>query len=130
MAKPPHAQRGNSPQRQGHQKVEVRQVQQWSGPLPSPDALDRFNKIIPNGADRVVKMAEAEQAHRIDYERTGLTASTAEARRGQYVGGALSLAAIICAAYTSHIGAPWQVSVAFLSLPIMGMIRALIRPRG
>jgi len=82
MSKPPHNQRGQQvqqqkPQQQAHQ-VSVQQVQQvqWSGPLPPPEALEKFNAVIPNGADRIVKMAEAEQAHRHEYEKSGLVAST------------------------------------------------------
>ena len=30
----------------------------YSGQLPHPDLLDRFNDLIPNGADRIMKMAE------------------------------------------------------------------------
>lgn len=131
MAKPSHALRGKQgqqPQQRTPQNLHVRQ--EWSGPLPPPAALEAFNRILPNGADRVVKMAEAEQAHRLEYEKTGLVASTREARLGQIVGGLLSFVALGGAIYTAHIGAPWQVSVAFLSLPIMGLVRALIRPRG
>ncbi|MGY6277633.1 DUF2335 domain-containing protein [Methylomonas sp. MgM2] len=36
----------------------------WSGPLPPPAALEQFNSIIDNGAERIFKMAEAEQAAR------------------------------------------------------------------
>lgn len=36
----------------------------YSGPIPPPDALERFNQIIPKGAHRILKMAEKQQAHR------------------------------------------------------------------
>lgn len=31
------------------------------GPLPSPEELRQFNEIIPNGAERIMRMAEKEQ---------------------------------------------------------------------
>lgn len=45
---------------------EIRKVQysQWIGPLPSPDALERFNQVIPGGAERIFQMAEEEGKHR------------------------------------------------------------------
>ena len=92
MAKPQHNLRG--PQRQQSSQVQPQQVsvhQQWTGPLPSPESLEKFNQVIPNGAERVVAMAEKEQSHRIEYEKLGLSASVKEARIGQFIG------ALICA---------------------------------
>lgn len=137
MSKPPHNQRGNrpvapqSPQQpsQQQQQVSVHAQTAWSGPLPSPAALERFNEIIPNGADRIVKMAESEQEHRIDYEKKGLAASTREAAVGQFLGAFISLAAIGAAAYTASIGAHWAVSAALVGIPVLGLVRAVVRPR-
>jgi uncharacterized membrane protein len=41
------------------------QAQQWTGPLPPPAALEQFERVIPGGAERILRMAEQEQAHRI-----------------------------------------------------------------
>src|SRR5215210_3890272 len=69
--------------------------EQWSGPIPPPAVLERLDRVVPGGAERVLRMAEKEQAHRIAYEREGLAASKADAWRGQYLGAAISLTAII-----------------------------------
>ena len=58
----------------------------WEGPLPNPEALERFDQVVPNGAERIFKMAEVEHAHRIAYETEALRVSVAEAKRGQYLG--------------------------------------------
>ena len=97
--------------------------------MPPPDALEKFNQIIPNGADRILKMAESEQAHRIEYEKAGVLATTREAKRGQYLGAAISLASIIAAAVSAGMGAHWAVSVAFVGVPVLGLVRAIVRPR-
>lgn len=57
-------------------------AQQWSGPLPPPGALDQFNQIIPNGAERIMHMVEQEQAHRIAYESSALQATIKDTQRG------------------------------------------------
>ena len=36
----------------------------FMGPIPPPGILAGYNNVIPNGADRVIMMAEKEQAHR------------------------------------------------------------------
>ena len=133
MSKPPHNQRGQHPaqpqaQPQGQRTV-LTSATGWSGPLPPPEALEKFNRIIPNGADRIVTMAEKEQAHRIQAEAEGLSATVAEARRGQFLGAAIAAIALAGAIFTAYIGAHWSVSVAMIGLTILGIIRAIIRPR-
>ena len=129
MSKPPHNQRGDRQQQVQQQPRQVAVREEWSGPLPPPAALERFNQIIPNGADRIVAMAEKEQAHRVEYEKIGLQASIGESRRGQFLGAAVSIAAVVGAVYAAHIGAHWGVSVALVGVPVLGIVRAIVRPR-
>lgn len=128
MSKPPHNQRGQHPQ-QVQQQVQQVQVQQWSGPLPAPADLEKFNQVIPDGAQRIFAMAEKEQIHRIDFEKFGLAASIKEHRRGQYLGAAISISAVIGAAITAIMGVHWTVSVALVGVPVLGLVRAIVKPR-
>ena len=41
---------------------------QFSGPLPPPELLGQYNAIIPNGAERIMEMAEKQHSHRISLE--------------------------------------------------------------
>ena len=41
----------------------VQSVQSISGPLPSPDIISEYDKVLPGAADRIIKMAESEQTH-------------------------------------------------------------------
>lgn len=41
-------------ERQGHQVIAGRvEINQFSGPLPHPDILARYNEIVPGAADRI-----------------------------------------------------------------------------
>lgn len=128
MKKPPPT--GNKPAVVNHQ---VATATQWQGPLPPPDALEKFNTIVENGAERVFRMAEQEQQHRIDQERAALEsnidAARAEmesARRGLMLGAAVSIISILAALATVYFGAHWSVSVALVGVPLMSVARALI----
>jgi hypothetical protein len=90
----------------------------WSGPLPPPAELEKIDQIIPGGADRLLRMAEKEQAHRIG-----------DAKRGQYLGWSLAAGAVIAAAVVSLCHGPWQVSVALVGIPVLGAVQALIQGR-
>jgi uncharacterized membrane protein len=102
------------------------QTTQWIGPLPPPDALEQFNHIIPNGAERIFEMTLAEQRHRQLRESEALSASIADTRRGQILGGIVASLAICGAVTASYLGGNWAVSVALVSVPVMAMVKAFV----
>ncbi|MGH7450205.1 MAG: DUF2335 domain-containing protein, partial [bacterium] len=70
---------------------QIREFSAFSGPLPPPEAVEHYNKIIPNGADRLLKMVELQSEHRRACEETGLKASISISKRGQILAFLLSL---------------------------------------
>lgn len=66
----------------------------YFGILPHPEHLDKYNNIIPNGAERIMAMAEKEQDETITMEQKRLTANIKLARWGQAIGALLTLALI------------------------------------
>ena len=42
---------------------------QFSGPLPDPQNLQRYEQILPGSAERIMAMAETQLAHRIQNKR-------------------------------------------------------------
>jgi len=103
------------------------QAAQWAGPLPPPAALEHFERVIPGGAERILRMAEIEQSHRIDNEQKSLRAGIADTRLGKYLGTAITVLAIIAALVVVYLRGPWQVAVAFVGVPVLTAVRALIR---
>jgi uncharacterized membrane protein len=39
-------------------------ISAFQGPLPPPDVLERYNLVVPNGAERIMAMAESQVHHR------------------------------------------------------------------
>ncbi len=54
----------------------------FSGPIPPPEIFAGYDKALPNGADRVMKMAEREQEHRHKMEDTIVGKESFEKRAG------------------------------------------------
>lgn len=104
----------------------IAQHQQWSGPLPPPEALAQFNDIIPNGAERIMAMVESEQKHRIDSESRILTATIVDNVRGMWIGFTLAGLAIGGAIFTSYLDVHPVVSVALVGLPLVLLIQAFL----
>ena len=110
-----------------HKQQVITQQQTWTGPLPPPAALEHFNQIIPDGAQRIMQMVEQEQAHRISQDKTALNAEIADTRRGHWIGGLVSVGAIAASIYTASIGAHATVSIALVGLPIAIIVQSFLK---
>ncbi|HEY1716940.1 MAG TPA: DUF2335 domain-containing protein [Verrucomicrobiae bacterium] len=78
-----------------------------SAPLPEPSELAAYSQIIPNGADRIMKMAEAQTAHRIQIEKTVIFSQKNQAFRGQVFGLIVGLGGLSLATYAAMNGHDW-----------------------
>lgn len=66
--------------------AEVRSIlhsRTFSGPLPPPEILAQYDEIVHEGANRIVEMAEKEQAHRHSLETTSVEGNIKSEKRGQ-----------------------------------------------
>jgi uncharacterized membrane protein len=111
----------------GDQSVEQVMAQRyWSGALPRPEDFAKYNAIVPDAAERILAMAEKEQEHRIVLENQIVPSNASAGKRGQWLGAAIASLALILAAVTALVGAPWMVSVALVGVPILSVARSLV----
>ncbi len=87
------------------------QVEQ-SGPLPAPEVLARYEQSFPGSADRIIKMAESEMAHRQGLESASivaqakdLAAGRSEIRIGQIGALVITTVNFCCGTYAATHGA-------------------------
>lgn len=66
--------------------VAMMQSEKFSGPIAHPRHLREYEDILPGSAERIVTMAEVEQAHNIDMESTIIKAETEDRKRGMNYG--------------------------------------------
>ena len=67
----------------------------FRGPLPPPEILQAYNKAVPNGADRIMGMAERQSAHRQELEKTVLKSNTSVQKFGVFSALAITLTALV-----------------------------------
>jgi uncharacterized membrane protein len=85
----------NKPQRrQGRDIAAVVQSQSFSGPLPHPDILAKYNDAVPNGAERIMAMAEAQSTHRMQLEQMAVRSNISSQTRGSVFAFILGIFAI------------------------------------
>ena len=70
-------------------------ISAFQGPLPPPEVLEQYSRIVPNGADRIVAMAESQMRHRQSLESAVVNGNITAQRRGQGMGFILGLVAIL-----------------------------------
>lgn len=79
-------------------------IKHHSGPLPDAETLTQYDSVIPNGADRIMTMAEKQQDHRIDLEKLAVSSQLSQSRTGQIFGFIISLVIIACGTYLAMNG--------------------------
>lgn len=63
---------------------------QFSGPIPPPEILAGYQSILPDAPERILIMAEKEQAHRHSLENDEMKSSVKQTSIGQIMGVCLS----------------------------------------
>lgn len=102
-------------------QVELTKIEQFSGPLPPPTILEQYNKVVPGAAERILKMAEEQSAHRRSLEQKVISSDVLNAKLGMLFGFIIGLVAILAGVYIVVIDKNNQGY--FLSL---GAIAALV----
>ena len=63
-----------------------RQILEFEGPIPHPSILKGYNDIDDGFADRIIKMAEEQQKHRIELENKVIDSKKSDSRLGMVLG--------------------------------------------
>lgn len=95
------------------QIVEALHASLYAGPIPPPEVLAQYEKVLPGLADRIMAESERQRAHRQEAEMT-LIRNDARARMaGLIVGMVIALAALALAGVLAALDQPlWAVAIA------------------
>jgi uncharacterized membrane protein len=111
--------KGSKPDMQGMMVV---QAAQFSGPLPPPALLEHYDAIHPGAADRIIRMAEEQGAHRREMEKLTVKADILGQRWGLVLGFVLAM--------TIVIGGIWLISKGMAVSGLVAIIGAIAGPVG
>jgi uncharacterized membrane protein len=117
----------------GAQQQVVQQVQVWQGPYPPPEAVAAYERILPGTFNRILQMAERAQEGQIATLQRAQEFQRRDTKRGHVLGFIGLIVGMAGAAYCVALHQPY-VAVAFLSVPVMAVAKALVdsakRPAG
>lgn len=106
-------------------RVERHRAEIYSGPLPKPSDLQKYDRIVPGAAERIIGMAERQAEHRQFLEKTVVTTDAKRADKGLYVGAFVALCVLggaVFLIYNGHDAAGATVA----SLDIVGLVSVFI----
>ena len=104
----------------------------WRAPLPPPNALARYNDVLPGAAERILQMAEKqqEQDHNIQMEAISIerTVVVSDARRaylGLLAGFIISLLVVGGGIYIIATGHDWA-GVVLIGINLSGLVGVFV----
>jgi len=75
----------------------VSQSVAFFGPLPPPQVLEQYEKVLPGAADRIITMAEQQSVHRRQLETKVIDSDVKNSKLGLCFGLIIGIAALISA---------------------------------
>jgi uncharacterized membrane protein len=97
------------------------QSMHFSGPLPPPELLAKYNEATPGGAERVLAMAEKQSNHRQELEKQVVDANCRAQRTGSVYGFLICMASLASGTFLIYVGKSAQGLV-----PIIGALGGLV----
>lgn len=98
----------------------------FSGPLPPPQILDAYDEVVPGAAERILKLAESQAAHRQSLERKVVESDIYKSYAGLTAAFLIVLASFACAVTIALCGYPWAASP-FGVAPLAGLVWVFVR---
>ena len=101
----------------------------FSGPIPEPGILEKYNRILPGAADRILTMAEKDATHVREREIEIISYSYKYRLRGQILGFAIGLFALFAAGFCAYLGQ--QVAASLIGVSgVAGLVGAFLKSSG
>ena len=83
-----------------HQHTEI----SFSGPLPPPNVLEGFERVLPGAAERIFVMAEKQLDHRMALEKTVVEGGSKRADKGIYAAVFIEGMFLATSCYLAYLG--------------------------
>ncbi len=102
------------------------QTEFFSGPIPPPSYLARYNDVVPGGADRILSMAERQSSHRESLETKVVDGGLRAQRQGMNRAFILALVVVLGGIYLMATGkSGWGFAAIISSLTSLVSVFAI-----
>jgi uncharacterized membrane protein len=97
------------------------EASRFQGPLPPPQVLDHYDKIIPGSAERIISMWENQVRHRQELEMKVIASDIKQSHFGSILGFIIAMSAIGSGTFLAYIGRPTEGIAAIISA-LVGLV--------
>ncbi len=133
---PQKRQESKPPGKKSTQAVDLTTVHNhFSGPIPPPDMLAQYERVVPGAAQIILQRAEYESTHRCNMEIAILHEQSAadirksiEVKRGQFLGISAVISVVLLAAYALRLGME-NAAIGLGVADIAGLVYAFVKGR-
>lgn len=91
--------------------IQAIRQESFSGPIPHPELLQKYDEVKSGFAERIVSMAERQLDHRLDCEEKVVDGSVNESKRGQNYGLIVALLFLGAAVFLGYHGHDWLAGI-------------------
>jgi uncharacterized membrane protein len=93
----------NLPQ-QKVQQIAISIARNFSGPLPHPEILAEYERILPGSAHRIMVAFETQSSHRMSLESHAVREQISQSGRGQSLGGFIVIISLAISGWMGYLG--------------------------
>ena len=101
-------------------------LQIWQGQFPPPDAVERYERVLPGAFNRILSIVECTANARIMENKRAQDFARIDMRRGHWLGFATAIIGMGCALVAAALHYPW-VAGALVGIPVMSIGIALVQ---
>ncbi len=105
--------------------TKIEEFSGFSGPIPPPQILQQYNNIVPDAAERIIRMAEKQSDHRMDLERKVVDSNILKSYLGMIIAAGIAVYGLYIAKEISINGNPWAAGI-IAALDLGGLISVAI----
>jgi uncharacterized membrane protein len=108
----------NAPQGPGTPNViavSASKTEVFSGPLPPPEYLERYERVNPGAAQQIFTTFQQLSSHQMEMEKQALTADSSRSTLGVTAGFIISMTLIIGGVFCISLGHDWAGSTIIVS---------------
>lgn len=87
----------------------------FSGPLPHPEILVQYDKIVSGSAERIISIWEGQVRHRQELEKKVIESDIKQSQCGAILGFLIAIAAISAGTFLAYIGRPTEGLAAIIT---------------
>lgn len=96
------------------------------GPLPPPGDLELYGNIIPDGANRIMKMAENQSSHRMELEKMAMLSNVKRSITGLWLGFFIVLSIVAGSFYIAANRSVTEGIIGAVSTMLLGIVYYII----